>query len=58
MFVLDLRMFARLWRDRAGVSVIEYAIVVAMITVIVVVGVAVAGGWAHGMWLRLLARLG
>jgi Flp pilus assembly pilin Flp len=51
-------MFDRLWRDQGGASLIEYSILVAVITVIVVVGVSVAGAWAHGMWVRLLPMLG
>jgi Flp pilus assembly pilin Flp len=51
-------MLEFLWRDRAGASLIDYAIVVAVITVLVVVGVAVAGSWAQAMWTRLLPLLG
>jgi Flp pilus assembly pilin Flp len=51
-------MLERLWRDQAGASFIDYAIVVAVITVLVVIGIAVAGGWAHAIWTRLLPLLG
>jgi Flp pilus assembly pilin Flp len=50
-------MFERLWRDRRGASLIEYSILVAMITAIVVVAVAVAGSWIYGVWVHLLAML-
>jgi Flp pilus assembly pilin Flp len=51
-------MFQCLWRDQRGASLIEYSFLVAVITVLVVVGVAVAGAWAQSMWAQLLPRLG
>jgi Flp pilus assembly pilin Flp len=51
-------MFRCLWRDQGGASLIEYSILVALITVLVVVGVAAAGAWAQGMWAHLLPLLG
>jgi Flp pilus assembly pilin Flp len=51
-------MFQRLWRDQDGASLIEYSILAALITVIVVVAVSVAGSWTQGMWAHLLPLLG
>lgn len=51
-------VFRRLWRDRAGSSMIEYAFLVAIMVAIIIVGVAVAGSWAVGMWTRLTTILG
>ena len=51
-------MLERLWRDQGGASLIDYAILAALITVLIVVGIAVAGGWAQAMWTRLLPLLG
>jgi Flp pilus assembly pilin Flp len=51
-------MFQRLWRDQSGASLIEYSILAALITVIVVVAVSVAGSWIQGMWAHLLPLLG
>src|SRR5262249_1632142 len=51
-------MFDRLWRDQGGASLLEYSLLVAVITMIVVIGVAVAGAWAQSMWAQLLPRLG
>jgi Flp pilus assembly pilin Flp len=51
-------MFQRLWRDQRGTSLIDYAILAALITTIVVLGVAVAGSWIQGMWAHLLPLLG
>jgi Flp pilus assembly pilin Flp len=50
-------MFMRLWRDISGASVIEYSILVAIITTLVVGGVAAAGSWVHHMWAHLLSSL-
>jgi Flp pilus assembly pilin Flp len=51
-------MFKRLWRDQGGASLIDYSILVALITVLVVVGISVAGSWIQGMWAHLLPTLG
>ena len=51
-------MLESLWRDQGGASLIDYAILAALITVLVIVGVAVAGAWAQTMWTRLLPLLG
>ena len=51
-------MFERIWRDQHGASLIEYSILIALITMLVVVAVAVAGSWVHGMWVHWLALLG
>jgi Flp pilus assembly pilin Flp len=51
-------MFVRLWRNRAGASLIEYAFIVGIVTAIFVAGVAFAGGWVGGLWVRLLGALG
>jgi len=53
-----VRIFQRLWREEAGASLIDYSILVALITVLVVAGVAVAGSWAQSMWMHLLPILG
>ena len=50
-------MFERVWRDQAGASLTEYSILVALITVLVVVAIAVAGTWVYSMWGHLLPRL-
>ena len=42
----------------AGASLIYYASVVAVITILVIVGVAVAGAWAQSMCTRWLPMLG
>jgi Flp pilus assembly pilin Flp len=56
--VCGVRIFRRFWRDQGGATLIEYSILVALITVIVVVGVSVAGSWIQSMWTHLLPMLG
>jgi Flp pilus assembly pilin Flp len=52
-------MFQRLWRDQRGrASLIYHLILIALITVLVVVGVAFGGSWVQRMWARLLLLLG
>jgi pilus assembly protein Flp/PilA len=51
-------MLQRFWRDQGGASLIEYSILVALITVLVVGVVAVAGAWAQSMWAHLVPVLG
>ena len=53
-----VRMFQRLWRDQGGASLIEYTILIALITVMVIVGVSVAGSMIQSMWVQLLPMLG
>ena len=53
-----VRMFQRLWRDQGGASLIDYTILIALITVMVIVGVSVVGSWIQSMWVQLLPTLG
>jgi Flp pilus assembly pilin Flp len=50
-------MFECLWRDQRGASMIDYAILAALITALVVVAVALAGSWIYSMWTHLLPML-
>jgi Flp pilus assembly pilin Flp len=52
-----LFMFWRFWRDERGASLIDYAILVALITVLVLLGVVFAGSWIYSMWANLVPRL-
>jgi Flp pilus assembly pilin Flp len=52
------KMFQCFWRDQRGATLIEYSMLVALITVLVVGVVAVAGAWAQSMWAHLLPLLG
>ena len=48
----------RLWRDRRGAALIEYTLLIGLVT-LTVLGAAIAtGNWAHGMWVNFLSSLG
>jgi Flp pilus assembly pilin Flp len=51
-------LFGRLWHDKAGSSLIEYSILVAIIIAVIIAAVAAAGSWGSGAWVRLLNILG
>ena len=53
-------MSQRLWRGQGGASLIDYAMLVAVICAIVIAAIAVAGAWTHATWVRvhLLSLLG
>jgi Flp pilus assembly pilin Flp len=51
-------MFQRLWREQGGASLIYHLMLIALITLLVAVAVAVAGSWIQRMWAHLLALLG
>jgi Flp pilus assembly pilin Flp len=51
-------MFERFWRDQQGASLIEYAVLVALITTVLVAGLSVVASWIQGMWTQLLPMLG
>jgi Flp pilus assembly pilin Flp len=54
---IDLTYIRRLWRERSGATLIEYAFIVGIITSLVVVAVEAAGTRVEGMWARLLSAL-
>jgi Flp pilus assembly pilin Flp len=48
----------RLWRDRRGAALIEYTLVIGLITVTGLGAVIAAGSWANGIWVNFLSSLG
>jgi Flp pilus assembly pilin Flp len=50
-------MSLRLWRDRAGSSLIEYSLLITIAVVLVLAGVVAVGIWVSGAWSRLIAVL-
>jgi len=48
----------RLWRDRRGAALIEYALLIGLITLTVLGAVIATGSWARGMWANFLSGLG
>jgi Flp pilus assembly pilin Flp len=47
----------RFVRDEAGVTMLEYTILLAIITVSVIASVVYAGGWVAGKWTLLTGKL-
>jgi Flp pilus assembly pilin Flp len=50
-------MYQCLW-DQQGTSLIDYAILVALITTILVAGLSFVASWIQGVWTQLLPMLG
>ena len=48
----------RLWKDERGASLLEYSILIGLITVGVVASVTAVGTWAGGRWTALRGALG
>ena len=48
----------RLWRDRRGAALIDYVLLIGLITLAVLGAVIATGSWAHGMWVNFLSSLG
>jgi pilus assembly protein Flp/PilA len=48
----------RLWKDERGASLLEYSILIGLITVGVVGSVTQVGGWISGKWNDLKTALG
>jgi pilus assembly protein Flp/PilA len=46
-----------LMRDEGGVTMLEYTILIGIITVAVIASVAYAGTWVSGKWTTLTAAL-
>jgi len=44
----------RLWRDERGASLIEYALLVGLVTLIVLGFIIAIGSWVNGMWEQIL----
>jgi Flp pilus assembly pilin Flp len=47
----------RLWRDERGASLIEYALLIGLVTLTVLGCIIAVGGWANGMWDAILRLL-
>ena len=54
----SIKTFAeRLSHDESGVTMLEYTILLGIITVAVIASVAYAGTWVSGKWTALTAKL-
>ena len=50
-------MHNHLWRDRRGASLIEYALLISLVTLAVLGLVIAVGSWASGMWAGFLGAV-
>ena len=48
----------RLWRDRRGAALIDYTLLIGLITLTALGAVIAAGSWANGIWVNFLPSLG
>ena len=48
----------RLWNDESGASLLEYSVLVGLITAAVVGSVLAVSAWTGGRWITLLSTLG
>ena len=54
-----MRLIARrLWRDRRGAALIDYTLLIGLITLTVLGVVIAAGSWANGIWVNFISSLG
>ena len=51
------RVFERFSRDEDGVTMLEYTILIGIITVAVIASVVTAGNWVAGKWTALVGAL-
>jgi pilus assembly protein Flp/PilA len=48
----------RLWRDQRGAALIEYTLLIGLVTLTVLGAVIAAGSWANGYWGNFLSSMG
>jgi pilus assembly protein Flp/PilA len=54
-----LRNFvARFRKDESGAALIEYTVLIGLITVAVIATIVIVGGWVSGEWTSLQTTLG
>ena len=51
------KIVARFLRDEEGASLIEYSILIGLITALVIAIIVVVGGWVQQAWTNLNAQL-
>ena len=44
------RLANRIWRNRHGASLIEYALLIGLVTLIVLGFIIAVGSWVNGIW--------
>lgn len=51
------KLFNRFTRDESGATLIEYSLLIGLITVVAVVAIGAVGIWVNGQWTDLQAAL-
>lgn len=44
---------ARLYRDESGAALVEYSVLIGIVTVAVIAAIVLVGGWVSGAWTGL-----
>jgi len=52
-----LSLFKRTRKDESGAALIEYSILIGLITVLVIATIVAVGGWVQGRWTALNTAL-
>jgi Flp pilus assembly pilin Flp len=47
----------RLWRDSAGSSLLEYSVLITIISAVIVIGVGIASVWISEKWMDLFSAI-
>jgi pilus assembly protein Flp/PilA len=50
-------LLARIWKDKRGASLLEYSVLVGLITATVVGAIVLVGGWTNTQWSNLKSNL-
>lgn len=58
MFARITKTAVRLWKDERGASLLEYSVLIGIITAGVVATIFLVGGWVNTQWVNLRTNLG
>jgi pilus assembly protein Flp/PilA len=53
----ETRILTHLWRDEDGASMVEYTVLIGLLTVATISVVLLVGSWVSGQWATLNAAL-
>jgi pilus assembly protein Flp/PilA len=53
----ETRILSQLWRDEDGASMVEYTVLIGLLTVATISVVLLVGSWVSGQWATLNAAL-
>lgn len=55
---LSRRMMLRFLGDDEGATAVEYGLILALVTIVIVAGISALGGSTNGMWGRVQTQIG